>query len=165
MPMSVAKPISVSSVYPLRTIVIGSARKVFCTKPPSVATAHTAKNSTKKAMPSTTRVPGATGTSGFIDDRPCGLFQKTRIGQVGQVRHLPDDAALQQQRSRLLAELGMLAGEELLVRLAVLPAQVGLALLEGLGALLHIRAHDLEALLRLGLDHRQIGRASCRERE
>src|SRR3990167_9583001 len=106
MPMSVAKPISVSSVYPLRTIVIGSARKVFCTKPPSVATAHTAKNSTKKAMPSTTRVPGATGTIGFM---PC-LLEESGIGQLGQIRHLPDDAALEQQRGRFLAELGMLAG-------------------------------------------------------
>ncbi len=48
MPMSRAKPISVSSVQPLRTIVSGSARKVLLTKPPNVAAAQAATNRTKK---------------------------------------------------------------------------------------------------------------------
>ena len=56
--MSVAKPCSASSVQPERTIVIGSARKVFETKPPSVANAHTAKNRTKKEMPRASPGPG-----------------------------------------------------------------------------------------------------------
>jgi hypothetical protein len=55
----------VSSVQPLFTMVSGSARKVLLTKPPNVAAAHTATKSTKKATPSTMRVPGATGTRGF----------------------------------------------------------------------------------------------------
>jgi hypothetical protein len=42
-------------------MVSGSARKVLGTKPPKVTAAHTAKNSTKKLTPSTTRVPGSTG--------------------------------------------------------------------------------------------------------
>ena len=60
-----------------------------------------------------------------------------------------DDAGLQQQVGRFLAEGGVLAGEELLVGRAVLPAQVLLAGLERLAALLDVGAHDLEALLRV----------------
>ena len=66
MPMSLAKPISVSSTQPLFSMASGSARKVFCTKPPKVAAAHTATKSTKKLMPSPTRMPWLTGVSGFI---------------------------------------------------------------------------------------------------
>ena len=49
MPMSCAKPISVSSVQPLRSIVSGSARKVLLTKPLKVTAAQTATKSTKNA--------------------------------------------------------------------------------------------------------------------
>jgi hypothetical protein len=68
MPMSSAKPISVSSTQPLFSMASGSARKVFCTKPPKVAMAHTATKSTKKLMPSAMRAPGLTGVKGFMRD-------------------------------------------------------------------------------------------------
>ena len=45
-------------------MVIGLAKKVGETKPPSVKNAQMAKNSTKNPRPSTRRVPGLTGSSG-----------------------------------------------------------------------------------------------------
>ena len=82
-------------------MVMGSAKKVLLTKPPKVATAHTATNTTKKETPSTTRVPGETGVRGFklaiLDPvRTWLLFQEPRIGQLAQVRHRLDDAGLEQ---------------------------------------------------------------------
>jgi len=64
-PMSSPKPIFASSVQPDCSIASGSARKVFCTKPPKVATAQAATKTTKKDTPSAMRAPGETGTSGF----------------------------------------------------------------------------------------------------
>src|SRR6185436_7300779 len=58
------------------------------------------------------------------------------VRQRLQVGDLLDAADLQQQLGRLLAERLQHAGEETLVRRAVLPAQVGLRFLEGLAALL-----------------------------
>src|SRR3989442_752265 len=109
MPMSLAKPCSASKVQPERTIVIRSARNVFETKPPSVATAHSAKKTTKNSRPSPRRGPGATGRSGFK------LLNEAGISQALQIRDLLDDADLEQQIGRFLAELRVFAGEELLV--------------------------------------------------
>ena len=64
MPISPMKPKRVSSSQPSCTMVIGSARKVRETKPPSVAKAQAATNRTKKEMPSVTRVPWLTGSRG-----------------------------------------------------------------------------------------------------
>ena len=50
---------------PSRSIVSGSARNVFDTKPPNVAMLHAATNTTKNAMPSATLRGRLTGTSGF----------------------------------------------------------------------------------------------------
>ncbi len=66
MPMSLAKPCSVSRFQPLATIVSGSARKVFDTRPPKVMPPHSATKSTKNPMPSAMRRPGSTGVSGFM---------------------------------------------------------------------------------------------------
>ena len=130
------------------TIVSGSARKVLLTKPPKVTADHSATNSTKKLMPSTTRVPGATGVSGFT-----GYLMKrvsASLVRSGIWRMMPASSS---RSAASLLNCGVLAGEELLVGGAVLPAQIGLALLEGFAALLDVGAHDLEALLRVGLDH------------
>ena len=51
---------------PRDSIVSGSARNVFDTKPPNVATLHAATNTTKNAMPSATLRARLTGTSGFM---------------------------------------------------------------------------------------------------
>src|SRR3989442_14571710 len=105
MPMSFAKPICVSKVQPEWTIVIGSARKVLLTKPPSVTAAHTSAKTTKKATPSAARALGATGVSGLIRS-----LDVARVGELRKVRHRLDDARLEQQIGRLLAERGVLAG-------------------------------------------------------
>src|SRR5688572_17088490 len=112
MPMSCRKPCFISSVQPDCTIITGSARKVLETSPPNVAAAHTAKNTMKKATPRTMRVVGWTGTSGFT-----GLLQEARVRELRHVGDLPDDADFQQQVGRFLAESGVLAGEELRIRL------------------------------------------------
>ncbi len=66
MPMSQPKPRLASSVQPERSMVSGSARKVFETKPPKVANDQAATNRTKKATPSSDCArAGATGVSGF----------------------------------------------------------------------------------------------------
>src|SRR6187431_2465687 len=88
-----------------------------------------------------------------MSSRPLGLTNELRVGELRHVGHRLDDAGFHQQVGGFLAELRVLAGEELLVGGAVLPAQVGLALLERLASLLDVGAHDLEALLRIGLDH------------
>src|SRR4051812_5404499 len=108
-------------------MVTGSARNVFETKPPSVAAAHTAKNSTKKPMPNAMRKLGATGTRGFIEFgrhpgldpgsmarslhglriEPAmtkGLLDEARVGQLAQVGNGLDDARFQQQVRRFLGE-------------------------------------------------------------
>src|SRR5947208_2792363 len=149
MPMSKAKPICVSSTQPLFTIVSASARKVLPTKPPSVAIAQTATKATKNAMPSASRGPAAIGTSGFM---PPSL-DEARVGELRKVGHLLDDAGFHQQLGGVLVEGHEVAGEELAVRLSVLPAQVLLRSLELLSGLLHVGAHDVEALLRILLDH------------
>jgi hypothetical protein len=71
--MSPANPNFAKSAHPSRSIVTGSARNVFETNPPSVATAHTATNSTKKAMPRTAFRAGAMGLSGVIGRPRRGL--------------------------------------------------------------------------------------------
>ena len=115
--------------------------------------------------------PGATGTSGFIAAAACASrdaraaaphLDEPRVGELRQVRHLLDDADLEQQVRRFLGELRVLAGEELLVRRAVLPAQVLLRRLELLAGLLHVGAHDLEALLRVLARSCRPPRSSCR---
>src|SRR5690348_13476256 len=141
-------------------MVMGSARKVRLTKPPRVAAPHARKNRAKKAMPRATRAVRETGTRGFSIDPGRGRpdpssLDEARVDGGGDVRHALDDAELEQEIRRLLAEGLQLAVEELLVRLAVLPAQVGLRLLELLAGLLHHRPHDLEALLGLLGDHVQ----------
>src|SRR5215831_6783550 len=145
-PMSCANPIFASRVHPLSTMVIGSARKVLGTKPPSVIAAHASTKSTKKLKPSPARTPGWTGSSGLMWRT---LLDEARVCELGKIGHLLDDPDLEQQSRRVLAERRELAGEELLVCCAVLPAQILLAGLELLAGLLHIGAHDLEAFLRV----------------
>src|SRR5262245_9290342 len=137
-------------------MVTGSARNVRLTNPPSVAAPHAAKNRTKNAMPSAILDVRETGTSGVsIGACPVArrarpalvLLDEARVDGRGHVRHALDDAQLQQQVRSLLAEGLDLAVEEPTVGLAVLPAEVGLRLLELLARLLHHSSHDLEALL------------------
>src|SRR6185369_10833471 len=80
-------------------------------------------------------------------------LQEPRIGQLAHVRKLFDDAGFHQQFGGFLAECRVLAGKEFLVGGAVLPAQVLGRAFKGFAALLDVGAHDLEALLRLFLDH------------
>src|SRR5215468_2573281 len=139
-------------------MVMGSARKVRLTKPPRVAAPQARKKRTKKAMPRATRAVLPTGTRGVSIDPgrsrsvPPSL-DEARVDGGGDVGHALDDAELEEQLSRFLAEGLQLTVEELLVRLPILPAQVGLRLLELLARLLHYRSHDLEALLGLLGDH------------
>ena len=126
MPMSLAKPISVSSVQPPCTIVSGSARKVLLTKPPNVAAAHTRDEDDEEGH--------AEHDARARRDRQASKrlhLMKRVSASLRQVGHLLDDARLQQQVGGFLAERRVLAGEELLVRRAVLPAQVLLRSLEG----------------------------------
>src|SRR6185369_15258160 len=141
-------------------MVMGSARNVLETKPPSVAAAQTRKNTMKKEMPSARRAGGLTWVSGFIvswggcpHPGACLSLQEPRIRQLAHVRQLLDDARFHQQFGRFLAECRVLADEEFLVGRAVLPAQVLGRAFESFAALLDVGAHDLEALLRLFLDH------------
>src|SRR5690606_33609052 len=64
MPMSWMKPYSVNSSQPSLTIVMGLARKVGDTKPPSVNAAQTATNRMKKPTPSSQRARALTGSRG-----------------------------------------------------------------------------------------------------
>src|SRR6266540_6430168 len=80
--------------------------------------------------------------------RRCSLLDEPRVDEPVQVGHLLDDADLEPQRGGFLVELLKLAAEELLVRGAILPAQIFLRRLELLARLLDAGAHDLEALLR-----------------
>src|SRR5262252_10996007 len=141
-------------------MVMGSARKVRLTKPPSVAAPQARKKRTKKAMPRATRAVLPTGTRGVSIDPGRGRLlpaslDEARVDGSGDVRHALDDAELEEEVGRFLAEGLKLAVEELLIRLPILPAQVGLRLLELLTRLLHHRSHDLEALLGLLGDHVQ----------
>src|SRR5215468_6752185 len=116
-------------------MVMGSARKVRLTKPPRVAAPQARKNRTKKATPRAIRAVRETGTRGVSIDpgrrRPVPpSLDEARVDGRGDVRHALDDAELEQEVGRLLAEGLQLAVEELLVRLAILPAQVRLRLLE-----------------------------------
>ena len=122
-------PSRVSSVQPSAASCIGSARKVFDTKPPKVASDQTATKRTKKARRARAARPAPPASSGFIEpQRPVhASLDELRVGELGHVGHRLDDAGFQQQVGRFLAELRVLAGEELLVRGAVLPAQVLLA--------------------------------------
>ena len=70
--MSQPKPCVASSAQPERSIDTGSARKVFETKPPKVASDQPATKRTKKAMPRASRAPGATGVSGFMRELVVG---------------------------------------------------------------------------------------------
>src|SRR5437764_512796 len=123
---------------------------------PRVEHAHAATKTSKNATPKPTRTPGETGTRGFsIVPRDRWSLEKARVDDCVRVGNALDDPELEQELGRVLAERLDLAREELLVGLAVLPAQIGLRLLELLARLLHGSAHDLEALLRLVLDHVQ----------
>src|SRR5256885_16293822 len=74
-----SKPYSVNSSTPSRAMVMGLARKVGETKPPSVTAAQTRKNSTKKATPSTHLAVGLTGSSGAMRRRRTGDRKSTRL--------------------------------------------------------------------------------------
>src|SRR5258708_4843336 len=145
--MSFAKPCCVRRVQPSRSIDAGSARKVGETKPPKVAAAQTAKKSTKNATPSAMRAPGVTGLSGVK------LLNVARVDRGCDVGHRLDDADLDEELARVLEEALQLAGEELLIRCAILPAEIRGRFGEGFARLLHVGAHDLVRLLRLARDH------------
>src|ERR1700682_2482412 len=147
-PISLMKPCWARRFQPSRSIAAGSARKVGETKPPKVASAHAATNSTKKATPSATRAPGPTGFKGVN-----WLLDVARVDRARDVGHRLDDAHLEQQLAGFPEESLQLAGEEILIRRPILPAQVRGRLRELLAALLHVRAHDLISLLRLLDDH------------
>src|SRR6185437_8697109 len=106
---------------------MGSARKVFDTKPPSVARAQPAKNRTKNSSPRAIRAWGDIGVSGFTGRNPIcrrGVphrqigrsLDETRISEAREVRDFLDDAGLLEQRRRFLHEGRELGREELLVR-------------------------------------------------
>src|SRR5215831_5228650 len=109
-PMSRWKPCTVSSCQPDDAIVSGSARNVRLTKPPSVATAHAATKTTKKATPSASAVAAETGTSGLT---AAGSLDEARVDDRVDVRHGLDDAQLQQELGGVAAEGLQVAGEEL----------------------------------------------------
>src|SRR5262245_2177600 len=122
-PMSRAKPCTVSSCHPADTIVSGSARNVRLTKPPSVATAHAATKTTKNPTPRASAAAAETGTSGLT---AAGSLDEACVDDRVDVRHGLDDAQLQQELGGVLAEGLQVAGEELGVGRAVLPAEVRL---------------------------------------
>src|SRR5215203_5091449 len=105
--------------HPSRSIVSGSARNVFGTKPPNVAAAHAPKKSTKKKMPSTTRRCVGIGFSGCKTS-----LDELRVDERVEVRHRFDNARLEQEAGGFLAERLNLACEKLLVRRLILPAQI-----------------------------------------
>src|SRR5438477_5602020 len=146
--MSSAKPWCESRFHPSRSMDAGSARNVGDTNPPNVAAAQTAKKSTKNATPSAIRAPGVTGLRGVKR-----LLDVARVDGGADVRHGFDDADLYEELTGFLEEGLQLAGEEPLVRGAVLPAQIGGRLAECFAGLLHVGAHDLVGLRRLARDH------------
>ena len=109
------------------SIVSGSARKVFETKPPKVATRPDGDEDDEEGDAERERAPGATGQRLCADAALPASLDELRVGELASGRAPLDHAGLEQQVGRFLAEGGVLAGEELLVRGAVLPAQVGLA--------------------------------------
>src|SRR5947209_1038797 len=60
----------------------------------------------------------------FVNERRARLLDEARVDDRRRVRHLLDDAELQQQLARLLLEVLQLAVEELGVLLAVGPAEI-----------------------------------------
>src|SRR5579862_2333876 len=159
-PMSFTKPCATNRSSPSRTIVSGSARNVFGTKPPSVATAHSATKITKNAVPSTSWRRREIGFSGVIAcacrrQFACALLDEARVDQRVEIRHALDAAHLEQQVRRVLAERLDLAVEELLVRSFVLPAQVLRRIRELLAGLLDDRTHDFGGLLVVLVNHVQ----------
>src|SRR5262245_57171010 len=82
-----------------------------------------------------------------------GLLNKSRVGELTQIRNLLDHAGLQQQVGGLLVEGDELAGEERLVGGSVLPAQILRGVAELIARLLHVGAHDLVGLGLVALDH------------
>src|SRR3712207_3425744 len=120
-------------------MVSGSARKVRETYPPKVAQAQAATKTTKKAIPSAIRAPcpiGSRGRSigttqtlgtasaGPFEDRPkpggSRLLNEAFVDGAVDIRHLLDDADLEEQLAGLLQEGLQLAREEFPVGLAVL---------------------------------------------
>src|SRR5512137_205 len=101
--MSPANPNCVNSDQPSRSIVTGSARNVFDTKPPKVAALHAATNSTKNAIPSTALRPDAMGLSGVIAScataRPqaFGSLDEAGVGERAEIGNRLEDADLEQQ--------------------------------------------------------------------
>src|SRR4051812_49955815 len=77
------------------------------------------------------------------------LLNKPRVDDRLDVGLLLDDADLEQEVRGFVRELLDLAGEEFLVRLAVLPAQELRRGAERLAGLLHVGAHDLVCRLLL----------------
>ena len=99
-----------------------------------VAAAQTPTKTTKNATPSVTRVPGATGVSGFIGAR---LLQETGVGELGHVGQRLDDARLHKHLGRFLAERGVLGGEVSdVLLLDVTPLSLGIETLGGVTTVL-----------------------------
>src|SRR5581483_10060844 len=170
MPMSMWKSCAATRFQPVTTVCQGSRRNSGVTQPPQVAAPQSPTNSTKNAMPRAIFAPRPTGTSGVnmalpSSQRKTGraiafarpalparlfrrLLHEARIDDGVEIDLRLDHAALEQHFLRLLEEGLDLAAEELLVRRLVLPAQIGLRLLERGRVLLHRRAHDAEGFLR-----------------
>jgi hypothetical protein len=81
-PISARNPNRVMRIQPSCTMVIGSARNVLETNPPSVANAQAHTKRTKNEMPSAMRAPGLTGSRG----RGMGQGTKAIRRPVGKAR-------------------------------------------------------------------------------
>src|SRR2546425_2414963 len=106
------------------------------TRPPRGAAPPPRKNSGKKARRGVILVAGEAGTRGVSVGPARRSLDEARVDGQGDVRLRLDDAELEEQVGGLLAEGLDLSREELVVGLAVLPAEIRLRLLELLARLL-----------------------------
>src|SRR5215470_1642010 len=116
------------------------------TSPPKVASAQTAKNSTKNAAPSKSRARWETGFSG-------SSLLEAQVDHLFRLRLLLDHLGRFQHAHREVDERLVVLGVIGLVRGAVLPGNIGRRLGEGIARLLHDAAHQLVGLVGLALDH------------
>src|SRR5437879_7360620 len=145
-PTSRMKLNSANSLYPVTSVYSGSLRNMLSIAPPNVASAHSAKKTTKKAAPSASFARRETGLSG-------SKSMEAQVDHVLRLGLLVDDPVESEPLHGDLDERRVLLRIVGLARGAVAPGDEGRRFCELLAGLLHYRAHQLEGLRRLSPAH------------
>ena len=159
MPMSSAKPCSASSVQPDRSMVTGRPGRSSRRSRPAWRTPTRRRTATKKATPRADPAPRARPRAAASRAGYLMKLVSNSVSRSGICLMMPISSS---SSAASLLKAWISPAKNFLLASRSCQREVRLRLLELLAALLDVGAHDLEGLLRVGLDHLERLRSSCR---